>query len=83
MVRTIDSLEQRENLSDMDAADYRYAWAWVHFMMHGPEGGHEALVRYLACYEQSTPPEKLSVLLARQVPNPTEKMIQHFKHWQH
>ena len=23
----------------MDAADYRYSWAWVHFMMHGPEAG--------------------------------------------
>jgi hypothetical protein len=82
MVRTIDSLEQRDNLTDMDATDYRYSWAWVHFMMHGPEGAHRALVRYLACYQQSTPPDKLSVLLAEEVPNPTEKMIQHFKHWQ-
>jgi hypothetical protein len=82
MVRTIESLEGRENLTDMDAADYRYAWAWVHFMMHGPEAAHENLVRYLACYQQSTPPGKLSVMLAEAVPSPTEKMIQHFKHWQ-
>jgi hypothetical protein len=82
MVRSIESLEGRNDLSEMDAADYRYSWAWVHFMMHGPEAAHETLVRYLACYQQSTPPEKLSVLLAESVPNPTEKMIQHFKHWQ-
>jgi hypothetical protein len=51
--------------------------------MHGPEPAHQALVRYLACYQQSTPPDKLSVLLAEAVPNPTDRMIQHFKHWQH
>lgn len=82
MVRSIESLEQRDSLTDMDAADYRYSWAWVHFMMHGPEASHQVLVRYLACYQQSTPPGKLSVQLAEAVPNPTEKMIQHFKHWQ-
>lgn len=82
MVRSIESLENRDNLSDMDAADYRYSWAWVHFMMHGPEAGHQTLVRYLGCYQQSTPPEKMSVMLAAAVPHPTEKMIQHFKHWQ-
>ncbi len=82
MVRSIESLEQRDDLSQMDAADYRYSWAWVHFMLHGPEAAHQTLVRYLACYQQSTPPGKLSVRLAEAVPNPTEQMIQHFKHWQ-
>src|SRR4051812_3663536 len=82
MVRSIESLEQRDNLSDMDATDYRYAWAWVHFMMHGPEAAHKALVHNIACYQQSSPPSNLSVELASAVPNPTEKMIKHFKHWQ-
>jgi len=82
MVRSIESLEQRDDLSEMDATDYRYAWAWVHFMMHGPKAAHDVLVRNLACYQNSTPPGKLSAELAAAVPNPTEKMIQHFKHWQ-
>jgi hypothetical protein len=82
MVRSMDSLEQRDNLSDLDATDYRYAWAWVHFMMHGPEAGHQALVHNIACYQQSTAPSKLSVELAAAVPNADEKMIEHFKHWQ-
>jgi hypothetical protein len=81
MVRSIESLEERDNLADMDATDYRYSWAWVHFMMHGPEPAHEALVHHLACYQQSTPPEKLSLTLARAVPSAPERMIQHFKHW--
>jgi hypothetical protein len=82
MVRTIESLEQREDLLEMDAADYRYSWGWVHFMLHGPESAHRALVEYLASYRQWEPAGKLSVRLAKSVPNPTEQMIQHFKHWQ-
>ncbi|HVT26683.1 MAG TPA: hypothetical protein VHE81_01570 [Lacipirellulaceae bacterium] len=82
MVRSIESLEQRDDLSQMDAADYRYSWAWVHFMLHGPPAAHAALVSYLACYQNSTPTDKLSARLAATVPNPTEQLIQHFKHWQ-
>jgi hypothetical protein len=82
MVRSIDSLEERDDLSQMDGADYRYSWAWVHFMLHGPAAAHHILVEYLASYQQSTPPGKLSSRLAEAVPTPTHQMIQHFKHWQ-
>jgi hypothetical protein len=81
MIRTIETLEQRQELSEMDAADYRSAWAWVHFMLHGPQPAHQALVNYLACYQQHTPAGKLSLRLAQAVPNPTQQMVQHFKHW--
>ena len=70
MVRSIESLEQRDNLTEMDATDYRYSWAWVHFMMHGPEAAHQVLVHNIACYQQSTPPGKLSSQLAEAMPNP-------------
>jgi hypothetical protein len=83
MVRPIESLEDRKNLSELDTADYRNAWAWVHFMMHGPEAAHAVLVNNISYYQASTtPPSKFSTQLAEAVPNPTEKMIQHFKHWQ-
>jgi hypothetical protein len=81
MVRTIDSLEQRGDLAEMDAADYRSSWAWVHFMLHGPEPAHQALVNYLVCYQQQTPAGRLSTRLAQAVPNPTEQMVRHFKNW--
>jgi hypothetical protein len=82
MVRTIDSLEQRGDLAEMDAADYRSSWAWVHFMLHGPEPAHQALVNYLACFQQRAPAGRLSERLAQAVPNPTEQMVQHFKRWE-
>jgi hypothetical protein len=83
MVRPIESLEEREDLTQMDAADYRCSWAWVHFMLHGPEPAHHTLVQYLASYRQWEPAGKLSAHLAEAVPNPNEKLVQHFKHWQH
>jgi hypothetical protein len=81
MVRSIESLESRTDLTEMDAADYRSSWAWVHFMLHGPEEAHRTLVKHLACYQQYEPPGKLSVRLAEAMPIPTDQMIQHFKHW--
>jgi hypothetical protein len=81
MVRTMESLEQRNDLADMDAADYRYSWAWVHFMFHGPKPAHDTLVEYLACYQKYEPAGTLSARMAAAVPNSNEQMIQHFKHW--
>src|SRR5262249_27219000 len=53
MVRPIETLESRVELADMSGLDYRYSWAWVHFMLHGPEPAHRVLVEYLADLRQS------------------------------
>jgi hypothetical protein len=81
MVRSIESLEERTDLAEMGAVDYRYSWAWVHFMLHGPKAAHRTLVTYLANLRQGGPTCRLSDQLATAVPNPTKNMIQHFKHW--
>lgn len=52
MVQSVERLEQRELLGDMSGYDYRYSWAWVHFMLHGPEPAHRVLVKYLASIER-------------------------------
>jgi hypothetical protein len=82
MVRSVASLEHLEDLSEMGAFEYRYSWAWVHFMLHGPKGVHQALVDYLADIGRGGLPQStLSERLERAVPSPTEKMVQHFKYW--
>jgi hypothetical protein len=78
----MESLEKRTDLAEMDTADYRFSWAWVHFMLHGPEPAHRALVEFLAYPQGNSPNGNLSSRLAEVVPQPTERMIQHFKHWQ-
>jgi len=32
----LTDLESKGGLSEMGGTEYRYAWAWVHFMLHGP-----------------------------------------------
>jgi hypothetical protein len=82
MIRSVASLEQLQDLSEMGAFEYRYSWAWVHFMLHGPKAAHQALVSYLADVQQGTAsPGELSERLDRTVPSPTERMVQHFKFW--
>jgi hypothetical protein len=81
MIRTVSDLEQRRELSEMGASEYRYSWAWVHFMLHGPEAAHSTLVRYLADIGRGEIAGNLSEQLEHAVPNSTEQMVRHFKYW--
>lgn len=81
MICTMSDLEQRRDLSEMGASEYRYSWAWVHFMLHGPEAAHTTLVRYLADIRRGEIAGNLSEQLELAVPNSTDRMVQHFKYW--
>jgi hypothetical protein len=81
IVRSLETLERRTELGDMGNADYRYSWAWVHFMLHGPEDAHHALVGFMASLRQPSSHEKLSAGLNASVPDPSDRLVQHFKYW--
>ena len=81
MVRTIESLEDCGDLSQMGAVEYRFAWAWVHFMLHGPLPAHRALVHFLADIRRGNPPGLLSRHLRRAIPNLERQFEAHFKEW--
>jgi hypothetical protein len=81
MMRTMEQMEERSELADMNAFDYRYAWAWVHYTLHGPEAAHRVLVEYLSDLRQGAPAGRLSTRLTAVVPNPPGRLVQHFKHW--
>lgn len=40
--RTIAELERLTNLEQMRGAEYQSAWAWTHFLLHGPPGVQNA-----------------------------------------
>ena len=40
-------LQQKQQVSEMDAADYREAWAWTYFLLRGPPPVQAALRDYL------------------------------------
>jgi hypothetical protein len=81
MLQTVESLEDRHELSEMKGMEYRFAWAWVHFMLHGPAAAHRELVKYLAEIRRGESPGALSSRLQAAVPELDDRMIQHFKHW--
>lgn len=81
MIRTIESLEQCGDLADMGAVEYRFAWAWVHFMLHGPLPAHRELVHFLADIHRGNPPGMLSDRLRRALPRLEDQFVNHFKSW--
>jgi hypothetical protein len=81
MLRTVESLERARDLSEMGGVEYRFSWAWVHFMLHGPVAAHRALVQFLADILRGESPGLLSARLHAAVPNLDDRMVQHFKQW--
>lgn len=72
-------LEAIENLDAMGREEYRDAWAWVHFMLHGPRPAHDELVRYLNDLESGSDPGRLSDRLRRRFPDLDRRLSEHFR----
>ena len=77
----LSRLESRHDLSEMTAGDYRDAWAWVHFMLHGPPEARDELVRFLADIRASAAPGQLSARLENRLPGVEGRLIEHFRTW--
>ncbi len=71
-------LERKTDLAQMGRDEYRDAWAWVHFMLHGPPAARDELVRYMVDLRDGTPPEPLSDRLHRRIPNLELRLREHF-----
>jgi hypothetical protein len=76
-VPRLEDLEQIRDLSEMTRSRYRAAWAWVHFMLHGPPAVGEELRRYLADIHAMTPPGVLSRRLRSILPDLDTEFGQH------
>ena len=81
VVPRLDKLEKKEDISDMGGTEYRNAWAWVHFMLHGPTQAHDELVRFLADIQARTPPGLMSYRLKRRLPDLERRFSNHFRSW--
>ncbi len=75
------SLEQKGELAEMGGVEYRFAWAWAHFMLHGPRAAHRELVSFLADIRRSVPPGRISDRLVRAIPDVERRLVAHFKYW--
>jgi hypothetical protein len=77
----LDKLEALRDLNDMGQREYRDAWAWVHFMLHGSPAARIELVGFLTDLENHIPPDPLSQRLRRRIPDLDKQFAAHFKSW--
>ena len=77
----IERLEKISTLKNMEDADYRRAWAWVHFMLHGPKEARSELLAYFQDLKNDRPPGLLSERLRRRFPDLSQRMANHFRDW--
>lgn len=77
----VENLEKLRDLSEMNGSEYRDAWAWTHFLLHGPPEARHELVRFLADIQAHTPPGLLSQRLERRLPEVQHRFAGHFRSW--
>jgi hypothetical protein len=75
----LDVLESKQKVEDFGRGDYRNAWAWVHFMLHGPPAAKQELTAFLADIVQNTPPGRISDRLRMRIPNVDDEIAGHLK----
>jgi hypothetical protein len=77
----IARLEAAEDLADMGADEYREAWAWAHFMLHGPPEIRQVLSDYLHDIQSGEEAGLLSERLVEVVPQAEIRLVEHIRHW--
>ena len=75
----LEKLESKHDVGSMGGADYRNAWAWTHFILHGSPEAHQELVAFLEDISASSPPGLLSQRLRLRVPDIDRKLAAHFR----
>lgn len=74
-------LEAAEDLSDMGASEYREAWAWAHFMLHGPPEVRQVLADYLYDIQSGESAGLLKTRLDEALPHADVRMLEHIRTW--
>jgi hypothetical protein len=68
-----------DGLEEMGREEYRDAWAWAHFMLHGPAEAREELMRYLGELHVGGDVGRLSDRLLRRLPDLNRRIAEHFR----
>ncbi len=81
LVRSVKELETRRELPDLSGRDYQFAWAWTHFLLHGPQEATEQLWAFLGSIRRREPPGRLSERLEQALPGLNRRLVAHFRAW--
>lgn len=71
----LSRLESLEKVDQMQRADYREAWAWVHFMLHHTPDTRQILLSYVSELKGNRKPEVLSLRLKKELPEYEERFL--------
>ncbi len=74
-------LEAKDSLTEIRHSHYREAWAWVHYLLHGPPEVTRLLQRYLLTIQAEQPPGPFSAHLKQLLPAPERALTAHLKSW--
>ena len=77
----LERLEAAEDLSDMGDDEYREAWAWAHFMLHGPREVRQVLSDFLFKIQSGEAAGSFRERLVGAVPNADTLLVEHIRHW--
>jgi hypothetical protein len=80
-VKSLAELERCVDLAQMGGDEYRFAWAWVHFLLHDSFTARAELLQFVAAVHNGTATPPLSQRLARAVPRIQELFSAHFAAW--
>lgn len=72
-------LESLGTISDMGPEEYRESWAWVHFMIHGPQPVREVLRRTIAEITETGFSKQIRPKLAAIVGDPEAALQRHIR----
>lgn len=80
-VLPLETLEALEHVDQMSSEDYRSAWAWVHFLMHGPEAVQAEFRQYLSQLAANPNADRMSKRLRAKMPDMDVQLIRHLQEW--
>jgi hypothetical protein len=70
-------LEQIDDVSQMQRADYQESWAWVHYLLQATPDGPQLVTDYLKLLNEATPAPSFASLLASELPTYSERLPVH------
>lgn len=80
-LRPLKELEVKHDLAELTDDDYRDAWAWTHFLLHGPAAATAQLWAFLTALRRWEPPGLMSRRLEGVLASPESAFIAHFRQW--
>jgi hypothetical protein len=75
----LERLERLTQVQEMGVADYREAWAWVHFCLRGQPEARKVLLQYLQHLRREVPPDRLETRLRTVLPDPAAALKRHLR----